>query len=70
MFGGGVAPGSVFGSTDKTGEEVADDVITPPDFNATIGHALGLPLDEIVISPTRRPFKVADKGKPVVKLFS
>jgi hypothetical protein len=70
MFGGGVNPGSVFGKTDKTGEEVVDDVITPPDFNATVGYALGLPLDEIVMSSTGRPFKVADKGKPVVKLFS
>jgi hypothetical protein len=70
LFGGGVAPGSAFGRTDKTGEEVADDVLTIPDFNATIGYALGLPLDEVVMSPTRRPFKVADKGKPAVKLFS
>ncbi len=70
LFGGGVTSGAVFGSTDKTGEEVAADEITPPDFNATIGYALGLPLNEVVISPTKRPFKVADKGKPVVKLFS
>ena len=70
LFGGGVVPGSVYGRTDKTGEEVADDALTIPDFNATIGHALGLPLDEVVFSPTRRPFKVADKGKPAVELFS
>lgn len=70
LFGGGVASGSVFGGTDETGEEVVEDVITPQDFNATLGYALGLPLNEIVFSPSRRPFKIADKGKPVVKLFS
>ena len=70
MFGGGVKGGTVFGATDKTGEEVADEEISIPDFNATIGYALGLPLDEVVLSPSQRPFKVADKGKPVTQIFA
>ena len=40
------------------------------DFNATIGYALGLPLDFVVHSPSGRPFTVAHKGKPVRALFS
>ena len=39
------------------------------DFNATLAHALGLPQDQIVMSPSGRPFTVADKGKPVLELF-
>jgi hypothetical protein len=70
MFGGGVKGGAVYGATDKTGEEVAEDEVSIPDFNATIGYALGLPLDEVVLSPTRRPFKLADKGKPVTAVFA
>ena len=61
--------GGIFGATNKTGEEVVDDLITIPDFNATIGHALGLPLDQVVTSPTKRPFKLADKGVPITKIF-
>jgi len=70
MFGGGVKGGAVFGATDKTGEEVDGDEFTIPDFNATIGYALGLPLDEVVMSPSLRPFKVADKGKPAATIFA
>jgi hypothetical protein len=70
LFGGGVKGGAVFGSTNRTGETVSDDGLTIPDFNATIAHALGLPLDEVVLSPTRRPFRVADRGKPALAVFA
>jgi len=69
LFGGGVKGGAVHGATTATGEEVADAMVTIPDFNATIGHALGLPLDRVVFSPSRRPFMLADKGKPITGLF-
>jgi hypothetical protein len=65
LFGGGVKGGFVYGQTDKTGENVADAECTIPDFNATIGKALGLPVDEVVIAPNGRPFKLADKGSPL-----
>lgn len=70
LFGGGVKGGSVFGSTDLRGEEVGEEETTIPDFNATIGYALGLPLAEVVMSPSLRPFKIADKGKPVTSIFA
>lgn len=70
IFGGGVKQGFVLGSTDKRGEAVASDEASVQDFNATIGRALGLPLDKIVHSPEKRPFKFADKGKPLTSVFS
>ena len=70
LFGGGVRGGAVHGATDATGENVERDAVRIPDFNATLGHALGLPLEQIVMSPSLRPFKLADKGKPVTALFS
>ncbi len=70
MFGGGVKGGSVLGATDPRGEEVEGDELTIPDFNATIGYALGLPLEEVVVAPNGRPFKVADKGQPAKTLFA
>jgi hypothetical protein len=70
LFGGGVRGGHVFGATDKMGSEVAEGEIKIPDFNATIAHALGLPVDQVVMSPNLRPFRVADKGKPVTQIFA
>lgn len=70
IFGGGVKGGFVYGATNERGEEVADREATIPDFNATLGNALGLPVDEIVISPEKRPFKLADKGKPLTAVFA
>jgi hypothetical protein len=49
---------------------VAEGAVSVPDFNATIGYALGLPLDQVLFSPSKRPFTVADKGKPLAHLFA
>ena len=70
LFGGGVRGGFVHGETDKRGEAVTSEETSVQDFNATLGHALGLPLDKVVHSPEKRPFKLADKGKPLTALFS
>jgi Protein of unknown function (DUF1501) len=69
MAGGGIRGGQIYGKTDKGGHEVAENKISPPDFNATIGYALGLPLDQVLYSPSKRPFTVADKGQPITQLF-
>jgi hypothetical protein len=68
--GGGVKGGFVYGSTDKDGRRVADRQVTPQDFQVTIGHAMGLPVDEVVMSPSNRPFTVGDKGVPVTDIFA
>lgn len=70
LFGGGVKGGTVYGATNHTAEIVTDLEITIPDFNATIGYALDLPLEEVVVAPSGRPFKLADKGKPVTAVFA
>ncbi|MBE7498075.1 MAG: DUF1501 domain-containing protein [Verrucomicrobiaceae bacterium] len=68
--GGGVKAGFVYGATDKDGRRVTDKQVTPQDFQATIGHAMGLPVDEVVMSPSNRPFTVGDKGVPVLDIFA
>jgi hypothetical protein len=70
MFGGGVKGGYVYGRTDKEGREVVENKVKIQDLNASIAYALGLPLDQIVFSPSKRPFTIADKGQPVVDLFA
>ncbi len=69
MAGGGVKGGTVYGKTDERGGKVLENAIKVPDLNATIGYSLGLPLDQVLYSPSMRPFTLADKGKPVVELF-
>lgn len=69
LAGGGIRGGQVYGKTDESGKNVVEDRVTVPDFNATIAYALGLPTEKTVFSPTGRPFRVADKGRPVMELF-
>ena len=68
--GGGVKGGYVHGATDEDGKAIADKQVTTGDFIATIGAAMGLPITEVVMSPSNRPFTVGDKGFPVVDIFA
>ena len=70
LAGGGFKGGTVYGKTDESGENVIENPVEIPDFNATIAYAMGLPLDQVLYSPSKRPFTVAHKGKPVLDLFS
>ncbi len=70
MAGGGVKGGYIYGATDETGTAIAEKAVTIPDFNATVAYALGIPLDTVLYSPSKRPFTVADKGKPILELFA
>jgi hypothetical protein len=49
---------------------VKEKPVTVQDFNATIAKALGLPHELVVMSPSGRPFKFADKGVPVDEVFA
>jgi hypothetical protein len=69
LAGGGVKGGTVYGETDNQGKKVKANPVKPEDFLATIGYGLGLNLEEVVYSPTQRPFTFADKGKPVTAIF-
>jgi uncharacterized protein (DUF1501 family) len=68
LWGGGVNGGQTYGKTDQ-GIEVTENKLGVPDLNATIAYALGLPLDVVIYSPSKRPFTVADHGQPVTSIF-
>ncbi len=65
LAGGGVKGGQVYGKTDPEGREIAENKVKIQDFNATIGHAMGLPVKKEIYSPNGRPFTLANKGNPV-----
>ena len=70
LAGGGVRGGQVYGKTDERGANIVENAVRCQDLNATIGYALGLPLDQVLYSPSMRPFTVADRGRPLTSLFS
>ncbi len=70
LAGGGIKGGIKFGKTDDEGREIEDDMVEVPDFNATIAYGLGMDLEKKVMSPSLRPFTIADKGKAVKSLFA
>ena len=70
LAGGGVKGGYKYGETDGRGSRVKSDPVEIADLNATIAQALGLDLTEKIQSPSRRPFTIADQGKPVLDVFA
>ncbi len=70
LAGGGVKGGITYGKTDAGGADVVENPVKIQDFNATIAYALGLPLDQVLYSPSKRPFTVSHKGKPVLDLLT
>lgn len=69
LAGGGIRGGQAYGKTDKDGKNVIENKVKVPNFNATIAHAMGLDTQKVIMSPSSRPFRVADKGKPIAALF-
>jgi hypothetical protein len=70
LAGGGAKRGFAYGASDKEGRRPADKQTSPEDFLATIGHAMGLPVEEVVMSPSNRPFTVGNTGVPVIDIFA
>ena len=58
------------GKTDASGSRVAENPVSVPAFNATIAHAMGMPLETVIMSPSGRPFTVGDKAPPLTKIFA
>ena len=69
LAGGGINGGQVWGKTDERGSKTFEGKVRVEAFNATIGYALGPPLDQVLYSPSARPFTMADKGKSLVEIF-
>ncbi len=70
MVGGGVKGGFVHGATNGGARTVTEGRVTPGMFNATIGHALGLPVERTITSPSGRPFTIGNEAKPVKEIFA
>lgn len=70
LAGGGIKGGLKYGSTDEEGREITEDLVSVPDFNATIATAMGIDIKKKVESASGRPFTVADDGHAIENLFA
>lgn len=62
LAGAGIKRGFIYGSSDARGANVADKQATIQDFHSTVGHVMGMNVDQVVMSPSNRPFTIGDKG--------
>ena len=69
LGGGGVKTGHVVGATNKLGEFVTDNPVTPQDLAATIYTALGVPLNTWFRTQDGRPIELCPEGKAVKQLL-
>lgn len=71
LAGAGIKGGTIHGQTDETASNVVSKKTSIPDFNATIAAAMGLPHDQVLYSPNRRPFKMGGKtGAPITDILA
>lgn len=70
LAGGPVRGGTIYGSSDKEGSSVADKMTTIQDFHSTVGHAMGMDVHQVVMSPSNRPFTVGDKGEVITAVLA
>ena len=82
LAGGGIVGGQSWGKSDEGGYAAAENLCEQKDFNATIGMACGMKHDEVIFSPSGRPFMLAGhrenpatkellpEGKPITQFFT
>lgn len=67
MAGGGIQGGRVIGATNKNGDGVKDDQVSPQDLFATMAHCTGLNPKKENFSSAGRPISLVDKDGEVIK---
>jgi len=67
LAGAGVKGGMVHGASDELGDNVAKDVVTVHDFQATILHLLGIDHERLTYRHAGRNFRLTDVHGNVVK---
>ncbi len=66
LAGGGVRGGMVHGASDELGDDVAENIVTAHDFQATILHQLGIDHERLTYRHGGRDFRLTDVHGRVV----
>ena len=67
LAGGGVKGGTVYGTSDEVGMNVAENPVHVHDFHATILHLLGLDHERLTYRYAGRDFRLTDVHGQVVR---
>lgn len=70
LAGGGVKGGYAYGASDERGDKPAANPTTIGDFHATLGWALGLPLEKEALGTNGRTYLIGNRGKPALGVFA
>jgi hypothetical protein len=68
LAGGGVPPGAVYGSSDRTAAVPKEHPVTPEDIAATIYSALGIDPTTEIHDTLGKPYELAP-GRPIERLL-
>ena len=63
MAGGGITRGQVYGKSDATCSEPAENPMTVEDWATTIYKCIGINADKELMAPGDRPIEIVDGGK-------
>jgi uncharacterized protein (DUF1501 family) len=70
MAGGGIARGTVYGSSDATASEPLDNPLTVEDWATTLYQCLGIVADKELMAPGGRPVEIVDGGHVIDELLA
>ena len=70
LAGGGIKKGLIYGASDATGGEPADNPVTVEELAATVYHQLGIDPDKRLISPGNRPIDIVHGGKVIQDILA
>jgi len=70
LAGGGIKKGLIYGSSDATGGEPADNPVTVEELAATVYHQLGIDPDKRLMSPGNRPIDIVRGGKVLTDILA
>jgi hypothetical protein len=65
LTGGGIRPGTVYGTTDQHGAYPVSQLVRPADLIATVYHLLGIDPHMTVTDRLGRPLPIAHGGEPI-----
>jgi hypothetical protein len=70
MAGGGIARGTVYGSSDATASEPLDNPLTVEDWATTMYQCLGIVADKELMAPGGRPVEIVNGGQVIRGLLA
>jgi hypothetical protein len=70
LSGGGFQRGLVYGASNATAAEPADDPVSPADLAATVYHQLGIDASRELMAPGDRPIEIVKDGRVIRELLA